>query len=365
MTPDEQRVQDVRRALADPMRLVQALGLHERAQRQARGLTIRCPWHRPDRNPSCSVIRADDGTIAVHCFSCGESGDALTLIAKVHGLDVRRDFRGVLAVAATIAGMHATAAELEQPWTPPTIDDARFHAIATELVERCPFDREDDVLGYLDRRVLIVMGTQARLFALPAPDKQAPLVAELVELFGGEDLARAGLLRRTDEGAVRLDRFAYPANRLGIPWRDRAGHIQTIQRRLIADRPGASKKYVFPAARRPAFPFGVEQLAGAAATTRIAFVEGALDALAVRLLARRDGLDLVALGLPGAQSWRAEWAELARGHEAILALDADRAGEEPLEKIARDLRAAGATAIDRWVPKGARDWAELVERGAA
>jgi len=94
---------DVRRLLADPRAVCERLGLTERAQRQARGLLVRCPWH-ADRTPSCSVRQADDGTIAVRCHGCGATGDVLHLVAAVAGLDVRRDWRAVLARAVELAG---------------------------------------------------------------------------------------------------------------------------------------------------------------------------------------------------------------------------------------------------------------------
>ena len=55
---------DVKRTLADPRKLCEALGLVEGSTRQAKGLSIRCPAH-AERNPSCSVTAGDDGTVRV------------------------------------------------------------------------------------------------------------------------------------------------------------------------------------------------------------------------------------------------------------------------------------------------------------
>jgi hypothetical protein len=46
-----------------------------------------------------------DGTLACKCHGCGWSADVLGLIAAVHQLDARRDFRRVLDLAADIAGV--------------------------------------------------------------------------------------------------------------------------------------------------------------------------------------------------------------------------------------------------------------------
>jgi hypothetical protein len=95
---------EVRYAVSDPRKLCDALGLSKDSKPQGGGLSVRCPAH-GEKNPSCSVTRGPDGTVRVRCFGCDFSGDALTLIAQVHGLTLRGDdFRQVLAVGAEISG---------------------------------------------------------------------------------------------------------------------------------------------------------------------------------------------------------------------------------------------------------------------
>ena len=63
-------------------------------------------------------------------------------------------------------------------------------------------------------------------------------------------------------------------------------------------------------------------------------------------------------------AYQAPW-EFARGHAVAIGFDADGAGRAKVEAVAADLHQAGATVVHRWTPKqGAKDWAELVERGA-
>lgn len=95
---------EVRYAVADPRKLCDALGLTKNAKPQGGGLSVCCPAH-GEKNPSCSVTRGPDGTVRVRCFGCDFSGDALTLIAQVHGLSLRGDdFRQVLAIGADLGG---------------------------------------------------------------------------------------------------------------------------------------------------------------------------------------------------------------------------------------------------------------------
>lgn len=119
----------IRRQLVDVRALCAALGLLEgyRPGRVHRGLLVRCPAHR-EQTPSCSVTLGPDGTVRVRCFGCDFSGDALTLIAAVHGLDVRADFPAVLGEAARLAGVElaserGSSFSRPAPYQPPAYPD--------------------------------------------------------------------------------------------------------------------------------------------------------------------------------------------------------------------------------------------------
>jgi hypothetical protein len=104
--------QEVRNVLTDARALCEQLGLTNGAKKQRTGLLICCPAH-GEKNPSCSVTLAPSGTIRVKCFSCDWSGDALTLVAKVHDLDLKIQFREVLITAAGLAGRSDLADALQ------------------------------------------------------------------------------------------------------------------------------------------------------------------------------------------------------------------------------------------------------------
>jgi hypothetical protein len=105
MTGDHMyRAIEIRRVLVEPRTVCRALGIDEGAKPQSRGLIIRCPWH-AERTPSCSVRRAEDGTIGVRCFGCAATGDVLDLVAVVNQLDPTRDFPEVIRRAAALAGL--------------------------------------------------------------------------------------------------------------------------------------------------------------------------------------------------------------------------------------------------------------------
>lgn len=99
--------ESIKSALVEPRRVCERLGLigNDRRHKLHRNFVlVCCPVH-DEHTPSCSVHTRGDG-IGVKCHGCQWSGDVLSLVAAVHGLDVRRDFRDVLCEAANLAGHH-------------------------------------------------------------------------------------------------------------------------------------------------------------------------------------------------------------------------------------------------------------------
>jgi len=119
MTTRPDYAAEIRRTLTKPIVACELLGLLKGATRQPSGVTILCPAH-GERTPSCSVTRGRDGTIRFKCHGCQATGDLLTLVATVHDLDLRSDFKAVLLEAAQLAGLSQIVDELNerQPYTP-------------------------------------------------------------------------------------------------------------------------------------------------------------------------------------------------------------------------------------------------------
>lgn len=121
----------IRERLADPVELARRLDLLRGARVVRDSVRIICPWH-GEKNPSCSVSRGPDQTARVRCFSCGATGDALSLVAVCRGLDPRLDFGAVLRAAAEIAGVDleddSRVMSRPRPRTPRMWTPERFEA---------------------------------------------------------------------------------------------------------------------------------------------------------------------------------------------------------------------------------------------
>jgi hypothetical protein len=104
----------VRLSLKDPRKLANVLGLlNGRSEKQARGVIVNCPAHGDRGRPNLSITTGPDGTARAKCHACDFSGDALTLVALVHGLDMKRDFKSVLVLAAELGGERELAAQID------------------------------------------------------------------------------------------------------------------------------------------------------------------------------------------------------------------------------------------------------------
>jgi DNA primase len=154
--------------------------------------------------------------------------------------------------------------------------------------------------------------------------------------------------------------FAYPHNRLIIPWRGPDGSIATIQRRRLDSV--EQKKYVFPSGRPATDPYGIERLTGVSHDVPVVFVEGAMDVLALRAIDRLEGRHRIILGVPGG-GWRRDWATYATGRSVYLASDDDPAGDGHAKRWAMDL--TKAKSVRRLRAMDGNDWCEVLQRVAA
>jgi DNA primase len=309
------------------------------------------------------VRLAKDGTIAVRCHGCGATGDALSLIAQVRGLNMRTDFREVLRVAGEIAGAPVPADATALPKTPEPnpegVSDETYDAIWTGVLEACSPLREVSprTAAYLRWRGLEVEAEADGLRGLPTDAR--PLVRALLDTFDRKELELAGVLR---PGHDAIDWPEWP---LLVPWRSRFGRIQCMQRRRVDN---GSPKYRSPRGRAPRTPFGVHLLVDAlaqSARAEVILAEGALDCLARRAIARGRGEASVVLGVYSAASpERGLPIDLLDGRRVVLALDNDAAGDRACDRLAEVLRFVAAELIRERPPVGPKDWAEALA-GAA
>lgn len=130
--------------LADPEPLLTALGVPYR-RRPAGKCLIACVRERCGCANTAVRFAPDRGVLMFRCPACGEAGNAFHLVAWVNHLDVRRDFRRVMAIAARIGGLDPDVVLgtrrtiVEKPRREDLVDfDAVFSAIERPPAPKVP-----------------------------------------------------------------------------------------------------------------------------------------------------------------------------------------------------------------------------------
>lgn len=372
----------IRLALDDPHGLCDALGLlggHRGTtwQMQARGVMIRCPWH-DEKTPSCSVTRTRDGVLA-KCFSCGANADGLGLIAASQRMDIATDYADVLDLGADLAGVArperrsldarpAPARQIVRRGAPVEVerapDDGTINRIAAVLSHVAPVTGSVAAMGYLRERGLDE--TEALgWYALPDGPARDAVVEAILDEIGYDEWRASGLATLDGPHAGRWS-WSWHGPRLVIPWRGPDRTVDTLQGRYMGAVPEGAKRYTFPAQRPPRWPFGAEALATAGAETAAAVVEGAIDAVSFNALARRHGVDALALALPSVTTWGAGWFRCFAGRRCIVGLDHDKAGDAQTDAMVERLRAVARRGdVTVRAPSAGKDWNDALRAALA
>ena len=255
----------------------------------SREVNVRCfadpDAHRNgDRHPSCSV-NLEHG--AWHCHGCGAKGglyDAATALGYSaraaidlmvrYGLTERRfSSAGVSSGSGT---SHAQPRRLPRPRFTVTERDVRHwqNALSSQTA----------LIGRLTR-------------------ERAWFYSTMLELEIG-----------------------YDCGRLTIPVRDEHGQLAGLLRYQPWPRGDQPKIVAATGSRRRLLPHPATETAA-----RLLLVEGEPDMIA----ARSRGVPAIAV--PGAETWRPEWARLFAGRDVTIVMDCDREGRRAAERIAQDL----------------------------
>ena len=284
-----------------------------------------CPIHGGKGN-NFALYNGDSG-LGWTCHSHCGSGDALSLIARVNGLDCRSDFKRVLALASDLLGL-VTMPELDPSGPPRAVErrasDTQSKALSA-IVER--LELSGDVLTYLRHRGGVV------------GDKEQFRPAYDLGLVTFEVERVADLFSSMADGFGNFARD-FHTHPLVLPVTNSAGEIVAIQGRSI--NPETPKKWRFTSrgASSNGF-FGGKDLKGTSDALTVV-TEGAMDCLALRVAAPELTPvwgPFVAIGRAGASGGLSRrQAEMLENRRVLLAFDGDLAGREGAKSAAQKLR---------------------------
>jgi hypothetical protein len=301
----------------------------------------------------------------------GESAEAALVRAGLACGLSRAEVRATLKNAAKGVASPAFAGEpANESFLTQELSDVTFDAVVRRIAELCPIESQPDVSRYVWSRGLPL--TSGGGFALPPVAEQNALIATLAAQFGRATLVATGLLKRCDDGAPDLSRFAWPGHRWCIPWRSPEGQTQTLERRAIGSC-GNAPRWVFAAGRGAMWPLGAEMLwpAWQDRDRPVVIAEGPGDTLALRAAeltkfsrtGAATGVRPFIIGLPSAMGLLSPGTlRVCIGHKVHVALDSDAAGENAARAIMRQLEECRTEAVRMAPPAPAKDWGEALVR---
>jgi DNA primase len=338
----------------DAVDMAELVGTKTDLRRVGSRWTGLCPFH-DERTPSLSV---DPERGLYHCFGCGVGGDAIRFVQETEALD----FPEAVEALADRYGVRLEREEDDPAAEQRRRRRERLHALleraagyySAYLWESREAERAREYLA--DRGFSESVTREFRVgYAPSAWDRM--IVGAQRSGFSPEELVAAGLAQRGRGGAI-YDRFRA---RIMFPLANARGRVLGFGARAMAEGRGpkylnTSENELYHKGRQL---FGIDLARREAAKSgRIVVVEGYTDVLALHQAGIRESVAIMGTALTQEQL-----AELARSApRVVLALDADRSGQEAMLRAAR---AAEDRRVDLRVaelPEG-KDPADAVTHG--
>jgi hypothetical protein len=281
-------------------------------------------------------VQDKDGILLWNCHGCGESGDALDLIAAVRGVA----FSDALAEGAQLAGVYDDGVYRHQ--------EPRGEAIARRTTTDRPYPPPAEVSAIWE--ATRGLSGEARAWLDSRGVEWPDCVGELV---GGHAVARSypSWAELPRWASYQGQTWRETGHRLLVPMFDSAGVMRSVRAIRVVE--GDSPKRLPPAGYRAsglvmACDLALAMLRGTFAPSRVLVLEGEPDF--ILWATRRARSPYARLGIVSG-SWSADFAaRIPRDAAVYLHTDRDEAGERYAKAIADSLR---GQAIYRWQPKEA------------
>jgi DNA primase len=313
--------------LRDAIDMVDLVGAKTDLRRVGTRFTGLCPFH-DERTPSFSVNAEEK---LFYCFGCQAKGDAIGFVEQAEGLD----FPEAVEVLGDRYGV-----KLERENDDPQAEErrrrrARLHSLLSRAARYYGTYLWDSREAGGARKYLAGRGLGDQVLAEfgvgyspKAWDRM--LVGAGQGGFRPEELVAAGLAQRGREGSL-YDRFR---GRIMFPLADFRGQVLGFGARAMSENQqpkylNTSENDVYHKGRQL---FGIHLArAHAAKSGRIVVVEGYTDVLALHQAGIRESVAIMGTALTQEQlSLLSRAAPLV-----VLALDADRSGQEAMLRVAR------------------------------
>ena len=228
---------DFKERLLATVSIVEVIQKRRQVERRGSGYMAKCPFHKGGEESNASMkIYEETGTY--HCFTCKETGNAISFLMKHDNLD----FVEAVEQLASYVGMEIPINEKFSKTNSVSID---INNKAAEIFyEQLTHDFGKNTINYLKDRG--ISGETAKFFRLGYSNFKSPsLYEKLSKEFEQKDLDESGLFGKNDNGES-YDRFK---DRLMFPIRNIKGDAIAFGGRLLQDKEKQAKYLNSPATK--------------------------------------------------------------------------------------------------------------------
>ena len=228
---------DFKERLLATASIVEVIQKRRQVERRGSGYMAKCPFHKGGEESNASMkIYEETGTY--HCFTCKETGNAISFLMKHDNLD----FVEAVEQLASYVGMEIPKTEKFSKTNSVLID---INNKAAEIFyEQLTHDFGKNTIKYLKDRG--ISGETAKFFRLGYSNIKSPsLYEKLSKEFEQKDLDESGLFGKNDNGEF-YDRFK---DRLMFPIRNIKGDAIAFGGRLLQDKEKQAKYLNSPATK--------------------------------------------------------------------------------------------------------------------
>ena len=209
--------------------IVEIIGRYVRLTRRGREFTGLCPFHK-EKTPSFTISEEKG---FYHCFGCNQSGNAVDFVMAIEGLDFGQAVQRLSDITGMPPPLRSGKASSRAE---KTLYDA--NEAAKRWFQHClGQDSGREAGAYLTRRGLEAGMIERFGIGFAPPGRGGLRQALMADGFAENDLVRAGLLIRPDDGSC-YDRFRH---RVMFPIEDARGRVVAFGGRTLGD---ARAKYL-------------------------------------------------------------------------------------------------------------------------
>lgn len=173
-----------------PQGLLRVLGIRFKGETGGTA-KILCPWHE-EKTPSCSISKGGSGDVIAKCFGCGETADALKIIARVLDLE-GQSFPALLQHSSEVTGFKGAKswdgtivqAEIkhEEPKYPP-IEEVRMLWAAADGPASMISEAMDAWADMTDDMRILLDSAERQLDLEWWPFRRGHMVAKMFDAWG-------------------------------------------------------------------------------------------------------------------------------------------------------------------------------------